>query len=268
MSISKRLEELVSNPYLKANKRDYDFAVSLQQAYQRQGRMTPGRRPWLDKLEEKYSEEAVAERQSHLDSPLVARIENLISNIEDNRSWAYGFAESVLGQVQAGATLSPRQLEIIAKLERENGSEVQAERQAFAAKYKDESTGLREKALVASEYYLTTPYFRDICRMVVSDENYVPSLSQFNKIVENKYAKKILTGYFAEPKFPAGSLVQLRTSAPGGNANKKAMVIATNFRSPTSACAGNKVYQVLPIGETVPVVLEERHIKTWRAAKK
>ena len=268
MSISKRLEELVSNPHLKANKRDHSFAVSLQEAYQRQGRLTPGRRPWLDRLEEKYSEEAVAERQSHLDSPLVARIENLISNIEDERSWGYGFAESVLGQVQAGATLSPRQLEIIAKLEKENSYSVQVERQAFAAKYKDESTGLRQKALIASEYYLTTPYFRDIARMVVSDENYVPTLSQYNKIVENKYAKKILAGYFAEPKFPIGSLAQLRATAPGRNANKKVMVLATNFRSPVAACAGNKVYQVLPIGETTPIVVEERHIKTWRAAKK
>lgn len=267
MSISKRLESLVSNPHLKANKRDYDFAVSLQQAYQRQGRLTPGRRPWLDKLEQKYSESAVAERQSHLDSPLVARIATLLARIEDSQSWAQGFAESVLAQAREGRRLSSRQLEIVAKLERENGSEVQAERKAFAAKYRDESTGLREKALVAANYYLTTPYFRDICRMVTADENYVPSFSQFNKIVENKYAKKILAGYFAEPKFPAGSLIQLRASAPGGNANKKAVVIATNFRSPTSACAGNKVYQVLPIGETVPVVLEERHIKTWRTKK-
>ncbi len=267
MSISKRLEELVSNPHLKANKRDYSFAVSLQEAYQRQGRLTPGRRPWLDKLEEKYSEAAVAERQSHLDSPLIARIENLISNIEDKRSWAQGFAESVLGQVQVGVTLSPRQLEIIAKLEKENSYSVQAERQAFAAKYKDDSTGLREKALVASRYYLTTPYFRDICRLVVTDENYIPSMSQYNKIVENKYAKKILAGYFAEPKFPTGSLAQLRATAPQ-RAFKKVMVIKTNFASPTSACAGNKVYQVLPIGEITPIVVEERHIKTWRAAKK
>tara|TARA_A200000159_G_scaffold164767_1_gene196106 strand:+ start:2836 stop:3639 length:804 start_codon:yes stop_codon:yes gene_type:complete len=267
MSISKRLESLVSNPHLKANKRDYSFAVSLQEAYQRQGRLTPGRRPWLDKLEEKYSEEAIAARAPSLNSELIARIENLIASIEDKRSWAQGFAESVLGQVQVGVTLSPRQLEIIAKLEKENSYSVQAERQAFAAKYKDDSTGLREKALVAAKYYLTTPYFRDIARMVVSDENYVPSLSQYNKIVENKYAKKVLAGYFAKPKFPIGSLAQLRATAPQ-RAFKKVMVIKTNFNSPTSACAGNKVYQVLPIGEITPIVVEERHIKTWRAAKK
>lgn len=267
MSISKRLEELVSNPHLKANKRDYNFAVSLQEAYQRQGRLTPGRRPWLDRLEEKYSEEAVAARAPCLNTELISRIEKLICSIEDKSSWAQGFAESVLGQVRTGVTLSPRQLEIIAKLEKENSYSVQVERQEFIAKYKDESTGLRAKALVVANYYLTTPYFRDICRMVVADENYVPSLSQYNKIVENKYAKKILAGHFAEPKFPAGSLAQLRATAPQ-RAFKKVMVIKTNYTSPTSACAGNKVYQVLPIGETTPIVVEERHIKTWRAAKK
>ena len=267
MSISKRLEKLTSNPHLKANKRDYNFAVSLQEAYQRQGRLTPGRRPWLDKLEEKYSEAAIAERQSHHDSPIVTRLATLLSLIEDSQSWAQGFAESVLTQAREGKTLSHRQLEIVAKLERENSEGVQKERQEFAAKYKDESTGLREKALVAAKYYLTTPYFRDICRMVVTDENYVPSFSQFNKIVENKYAKKVIAGHFAEPKFPTGSLAQLRATAPQ-RAFKKVMVIKTDFASPTSACAGNKVYQVLLIGETNPIVVEERHIKTWRAANK
>ena len=99
------------------------------------------------------------------------------------------------------------------------------------------------------------------------NENFVPTLSQYNKVVENKYAKKILAGHFAEPKFPTGSLAQLRATAPR-RAFKKVMVIKTNYTSPTSACAGNKVYQVLPIGETTPIVVEERHIKTWRAAKK
>ena len=266
MKISKRLEELVSNPHLQQNKRDYQFALSLQEAYRRQGRLTPGRRPWLDKLEEKYSEAAVAEREASEDEPLVNRIKALLACIEDKQSWAYGFAESVLGQAKTGYTLSSRQLDIIAKLELENSDEVQAQRQAFADKYRDESTGLREKALVAAEYYLTTPYFRDIARLITTHENFVPTLSQYNKIVENKYAKKILAGYFAEPKFPTGSLVQLRATAPT-KANKKAMVIATNHRSPVSASVGNKVYQVLVIGESVPVVIEEKHLKKWRTNK-
>ena len=267
MSISKRLESLVSNPHLKANKRDYDFAVSLQEAYRRQGRLTPGRRPWLDKLEEKYSESAVAERQTHLQSPIVVRLEQLLARMEDRRSWGWGFAESVLAQAKEGKVLSRRQLEIVAKLELENTDEVLEQRAGFAAKYNDESTGLKERMTIASKYYMTTPYFRDIAREVLENENFVPTLSQYNKVVENKYAKKILTGYYAEPKFPVGSLAELRATAPR-RAFKKVMIVSTNFETPTSAAAGNKVYQVLPIGETVPVVVEERHIKTWRAAKK
>lgn len=268
MKLSQRLRALVENSHLKANKRDHNFAVSLLEAYNRQGRLTPGRRPWLDKLEEKYSDAAVAERQTHLESPIVIRLERLLARIEDKSSWAQGFAESVLSQAKEGSHLSHRQMETIARLERENSDEVQAERQAFVARYKDESTGLRERAIIAAEYYLNTPYFRDIARMVISDENYVPSFSQYNKMVENKYAKKVLAGYYAEPKFPTGTLAQLRATAPPRHANKKVMVIATNFQTPVSASAGNKVYQVLPIGETVPVVVEERHIKTWREANK
>ena len=263
MSISKRLEALVSNPHLKANKRDYDFALSLQEAYRRQGRLTPGRRPWLDKLEEKYTASAVAERESRQDHAMVARVETLLARLEDNRSWGYGFLESVLGQARQGYTLSARQLEVIAKLESENTDSHLSERKVFVQRYTDESTGLRERALVAAKYYLTTPYFRDIALQIVENDEFVPSFSQYNKIVENKYAKKILAGHFAEPKFPTGSLIQFRATSPT-RANKKAMVIATDHRTPVSPSAGNKVYQVLPIGETVPVVIEEKHLKKWR----
>ena len=176
MSISKRLEELVSNPHLKANKRDYNFAVSLQEAYQRQGRLTPGRRPWLDKLEEKYSAEAVAERQTHLQSPIVVRLEQLLSRIEDRSSWACGFTESVLSQAKEGKILSRRQLEIVAKLERENTDEVWEQRAGFTAQYNDESTGLKERTTIASRYYMTTPYFRDIAREVLEKRKLCPHL--------------------------------------------------------------------------------------------
>jgi len=267
MKLSQRLNALVENPHLKGNKRDYDFAISLQEAYQRQGRLTPGRRPWLDKLEEKYSDEAVASRAPLLEDPIIARIQTLISRIEDKRSWAQGFAESVLNQAKFGRKLSSRQLQIIAKLEGENSDEVQNERLRFASKYNDESTGLREKAVMAAKYYLTTPYFRDIALQVTENENFVPTLSQFNKIVENKYAKKILSGYYSEPKYPVGSLVQLRATAPANLRNKKAMVLAPNFSTPLSACSGNKVYQLLPIGEITPIVTEERNIKAWRTKK-
>ena len=77
MKLSQRLNALVENPHLKGNKRDYGFAISLLEAYQRQGRLTPGRRPWLDKLEIKYSEAEVAKRASDVDQILLHRLERL-----------------------------------------------------------------------------------------------------------------------------------------------------------------------------------------------
>lgn len=266
MSIRKRLEALVENPSLKANKRDYDFAVSLQQAYLKQGRLTPGRRPWLDKLEHKYSEEEVGKRNSNLNTEVISRLEALWVKIEDKRSWNYGFVESVLNQALSNYSLSARQLEIIEKIESENTEEALEERRSFSDRYNDPLSGMKAKAKVAATYYLTTPYFRDIAHMVANVEGFVPTFAQYNKMVENKYAKKIIDGHLSEPKYDTGSLVQFRTTAPTKR-NKKAMVIVTDYRTPVSPSAGNKVYQVLPLGETVPVVIEEKHLKKWRTLK-
>lgn len=266
MSIAKRLESLVENPSLKSNKRDYDFALSLREAYQRQGRLTPGRRPWLDKLEEKYSEQAVAERAALADPQAIERFEILLPKTPES-SWNRGFIESVLNQVSNGYRLSARQLEIVAKIEGECSPAAMASRNRFAEEYCNPESGLRSAAMVVSKYYLqNTPYFNDIARLVLNNETFVPTEAQYNKMVKNKYAQKILVGYNSEPKYPTGTLVQLRATAPR-HRGAKAVVTVTNYVEPVSACAGNKVYQLLPLGETVPFVVEERHIKTWRAAK-
>lgn len=266
MSIAQRFQALLENPHLKANQGDYKFALSLQQAYEKQGRLTPGRRPWLDKLESKYSEVEVAKRLENQDNSLIARLERLLARTEDN-SWAMDFTNSVLGQVRSGRTLSTAQLSTIARLEKENSDEALAERNTFAVRYNDVTTGLREKATIAAKYYSKGPYFNSISERVLGNENFVPTFSQYNKLVENKYAQKVLEGYYAEPKFQLGSLVQLRQTAPKF-CGKKAVVIGVNVKVPHSACAGNKVYHLLPLGETNPVEVEERHIMNWKAANK
>lgn len=267
MKLSQRLTALLENPHLKANKRDYDFAASLQQAYQRQGRLTPGRRPWLDKLEEKYSEEAVAKR-AHLVKPdIVERLKGILSRTEKG-SWAQGFIESVLSQSVRGYTLSQNQMSHVDKIDKENSGDALRERQSFGKRYLDESSGLRDRALVAANYYLTTTYFRSLAFSIVNDPAFVPTLSQYNKLVENKYAKKVITGYYSEPKYPAGSLIEFRRSAPFAFRGSRGMVMEANHRSPINACVGNKVYQVLALGATTPTVIEERYLKKWRAASK
>lgn len=267
MKLSQRLAALLENPHLKTNRRDYDFACSLQQAYQRQGRLTPGRRPWLDKLEEKYSEEAVAQRASLVKPDIVERLKGILSRTEKS-SWAQGFIESVLSQAERGYTLSPNQMSHVDKIDEENSGNALIERQSFAARYRDVSTGLRERALLVAKYYCNTSYFRNISSSIINYEDYVPTLSQYNKLVENKYAKKVLAGYYSEPKYPTGSLIEFRKNGPHIYRGRRGMVMQTNFTTPCNACVGNKVYQVLPLGATSPVTIEERYLKKWRAADK
>ena len=266
MSIKNRLERLLDNSSLRANTRDYTFAKSLQEAYLRQGRLTPGRRPWLDKLEEKYSAEAISERESNADVSMLSRLQKLFECTEES-SWNRGFVESVLNQVTSGYTLSNKQIEVVERIESESSGDALAERQQWKSRYQDESTGLRESAMVVGRYYAQeTPYFQDIAHAILHREDFVPSEAQFNKLVKNKYAQKILVGHNAVPKFPVGTLVQLRANSPRYR-NAKAMVVATDHVPPINACAGNKIYQLLPLGESTPYVVEERYIKSWRQAR-
>ena len=63
-------------------------------------------------------------------------------------------------------------------------------------------------------------------------------------------------------------MVSLRTSAKF--AHRKALtkgvgvVIKTNADEPKSACRGNKIYEVLPVGGVGTIMIEERYLKNAR----
>ena len=48
---------------------------------------------------------------------MIERLENLIERIEDENSWDFGFASSLRDQTKEGRSLSPRQTEILEKIE-------------------------------------------------------------------------------------------------------------------------------------------------------
>jgi len=92
---------------------DKGFVESLTQHYNRKRSMTPGRAAAVKRLEEQYSDEALAQAAAN---PLNERLAALTDRI-DPGTWDAGFVESVSSQVQRGRDLSPRQLEILSKIE-------------------------------------------------------------------------------------------------------------------------------------------------------
>ena len=118
------------------------------------------------------------------------------------------FAESLHKQLESG--LTPKQIECVERMEGRYSDEAIAARDAWASNYKAE--GHREIAMICAQYYMTTSYFRDLARSVLTDENFIPTERQFNALTKNKYAKKAIAAATETPAFPIGSLCKIRSN--------------------------------------------------------
>jgi len=261
-----RLRNLLDGPMSSNDKR---FASSLLDYYTRKGRLSAGRARCVAQLEERYSPENIA-RAATENAELIGRLGDVSAHVAAG-SWAGDFVASLTEQVQTGRSLSPRQIEILAKIERENSAEAAAANKAFADSYTANTDDLRTKAEVAARYYRHTGYFAKLSNQILDESGFVPSEKAYRKMVENKYAQKVIDAHYSAPKYAVGSFVALRASAPWGarNAagNKPCVVIQANAAPITSAARGSKIYKVLPVGAAKPVLVEERYIKVARKLK-
>ena len=267
-----RLEVLINNPAISA--RDKDFAQSLLSYYERKGRLSAGRVKWVATLEDRYSpEKLLAATEKH--KTFLLRLDALGMRCEPS-SWAAGYVESLISQVKGDRRLSDRQLEILRKIEAEHDDAALAERQKWIESYTN-NPDLRADAIVVANYYMSTGYFKDTARDIINDDTFIPTYSQYNKMVKNKYAQKVLASHHAPAKYEAGQLVTFRANAPtnsryldGGilKRNVTMMVIETDAAPITSAARGAKVYKLLPVGKATTLEVEERYIMKARPKKK
>jgi hypothetical protein len=94
---------------------------------------------------------------------------------------------------------------------------------------------------------------------------------QYNTMCCNKYAKKVLDAKSAEPLYPVGSMATIRKSISGPNAGqirnaqfraKSDLVVILSADEPIkSASRGCKTYKVVFVGDSTPVIIEERDLK-------
>ena len=255
VTLGDRLEVLASSPHLPAGKRE--FAASLLAHYQKRRSLTSGRRQWVDRLEE-MAEEAKNRDPSEYEA-LVADIEDVMSRTDES-SWSRGFLESLRDQAaRAGARLSPRQQEIFEKIKSENTPEMAHRRERWTEEYRAEH---KPTARILAAYYLTTGYWLDMARSIIDDDNYVPPMDKFQKMSGNKFAKKVLDAWRADPRYPVGTSVIERAGKT--NRLKKGGMVLSTTEPIISAAAGCKRYKVLPYDSPEPVILEERDVKLFR----
>jgi len=258
MGIQEKFENLLSHD--RISDRDRQFCQSLYDYYLRKKRLTAGRRRCLAQLETHY---AALPKSGVLEPELASRLRAVLPRTDES-SWDRGFVESLLSQVTSCRQLSDRQLEILTKIEARHSDEQVASNLLWRQSY---TKSLRAKAQVCARYYSANPpYFKEICSRVLQQEDFVPTEKQYRALCENKYAKKVLRAHFAEPKYAAGTKISLRSSAPR-RLRKQAehgFILKTDASPVTNAAAGTKNYLVLLVGESVPVIFEERFLKKGR----
>ena len=184
-------------------------------------------------------------------------------------NWERGFVESLQEQFNKRGRLSPRQIEILERIEKDKLSENAIEKAAcWLAEYGDKH---RHIARICAEYYQQTGYFQNTVALVLSDENHKLSEKQYKKMCENKYAKKVIAEHNAAPKYPAGSLVSFRSTANWSHKQaSKGMpcIVLSSGGTIKSAAKGSKPYKVLPFGSAKVLDCEERHLKKCKNPKK
>jgi len=195
--------------------------------------------------------------------------------------WDRGFLESVLEQMSKGKTLSVKQKDTLAKVLGRNDELSQVVHDNWSTEYEKNH---KTHARILAEYHSVQPYYREMAKDILND--HVPERAKFLRMFDNKYSKKVIAEYKKEPKYSMGDFVSPRASFVGfRNAEAASSIAHPAVRKSVerfsrtggfiieikkeiySHAKGAKRYRILPIGETIPLIVEERFIKLNRHKK-
>ncbi len=263
MTLGKRFENILANKNL--SERDREFITSVKKYYDKNGKISSGQARWFGKLEERYAKLVTGAKMG---CPTITKRLEALAKVVKPSTWDAGFVESVTKQNNTGRKLSDKQLETIAKIEDRNSVKNQAARSEWFNNYDEYH---REIAKVCAEYYSNSHYYQDLSKKILSNPDFIPTQKQWESMCQNKYALKVIKNHESEPKFDSQSVVEIRKSSDTRKFNrtrlgKPGFIIQTNVRAP-DPCAGGRWYSVLFAGETTPVLLREKDIKTMKMAK-
>jgi len=199
----------------------------------------------------------MSEQAKRLDAFL---LENQISKSERS------FGESLKQSISKWGKLTDNQWNAFQRMEARHSPEVQAARERWYEDWNDEKA---RKLRIAVEYYSYTEYYSRTVAAVMADHSFVPSEKDYRKIVENKYAQKVIEMLAEDPLYPVGSLVQVRKTARkhAYSLRDRCALVVVNDGPVRSAAKGSRTYTILPFGESNTVTVEERWLKKARKAK-
>lgn len=194
-------------------------------------------------------------------------------------SWERGFLESVQRQLSQGSrSLSPKQLDIVHRVEAKIEKALKGDSE-WEAQWTDEKASDFKTACNYYESACRAPgggvrYYSQILDWAIANPDKIPPVHYYKKVVENKYAQKIINGLKMAPKYVAGSTVQLRSTARQSLSyldwqafkDLPLFVIEPTNRA-HSAAAGCRIYSLLSSTSAAMLEIEERWIKKWKTPK-
>jgi len=116
---------------------------------------------------------------------------------------------------------------------------------------------------ILANYYIKTSYFKEYATKILFDNSFVPTKKQYDSMINNKYAQKVIKATFENPKYQERDMVCISKNAPFCYPlqNHMAFIIKTDYECVTSAVKGAKKYLILPFGSDKTLVIEERYLK-------
>jgi hypothetical protein len=120
---------------------------------------------------------------------------------------------------------------------------------------------------IVAEYYSYNGYFSNLADNILKSEGFVPTRREYTKMVENKYAQKVLDAHRADPRFGVNQVVQIRSTVCRNVLeqhlrhfrHRRCFVLANDLPIKNST-AGAKRYRLLPMGSSEPIELDEKHL--------
>jgi len=205
--------------------------------------------------------------------------------------WAKGFVDSINEQHQNGRTLTVKQKEICLRILGENSPEEVQKHLNWELEY---NSKYKDLGVLIATYYKNqnAGYYGDISAIVLRGD--LPNRRKFFRMINNKFAKKIVNELERKPRFTSKDIVipnssfcssygfrNIMMEPVGGNKYPSSPPLKEreNFKNNggiiigidniiKSAAKGSKRYKILPFGSMKLYYVEERFMKKKPKSKK
>ena len=174
------------------------------------------------------------------------------------------FLESLANSHHTYGHLSPRQLQAFERVESFTKPEVIEAHNKWKEEYRKEH---KDKALVVANQYFFGPggYYTSMSTRILTDNEFVPSRTAYEKMCGNKYATKAYNEITREPKYSVGSLVVMSGAVTVRQdiRGRLAIIIKNDYKFVSTFAKGSKKCSVALLGKRrhPETVIEERQIK-------